>query len=74
MLIKLAILVLLPQSGETISGESTQKLYIPLQFWFCRNIGSSLPLISLPHQDVKINIEFRNLNELVKSFSISYYN
>jgi hypothetical protein len=59
------------RAGETISGESKQKLYIPLQFWFCRSIGSSIPLISLPHQDVKINIEFRNLNELVKSSAAS---
>ena len=57
------------QPGEIISGESTQKLYIPLQFWFCRSIGSSIPLISLPHQDIKINIEFRSLNELTKADS-----
>ena len=44
-------------------------MYIPLHFWFCKKIGSSLPLISLPHQDVKININFRNLNELTKADS-----
>ena len=34
-------------------------LYIPLQFWFCRNPGLALPLIALQYHEVKINIEFR---------------
>jgi hypothetical protein len=35
-------------------------LYIPLQFWFCRSSGSTLPLISLQYCDVKINVEFQD--------------
>jgi hypothetical protein len=31
-------------------------LYIPLQFWFNRNIGLALPLIALQYHDVKINV------------------
>jgi hypothetical protein len=34
-------------------------LYIPLQFWFCRNPGLALPLIALQYHEVKINLEFR---------------
>jgi hypothetical protein len=33
------------------------KVYIPLEFWFCRNIGLALPLIALQYHEVKINIE-----------------
>ena len=33
-------------------------LYIPLEFWFCRNIGLALPLIALQYHEVKIKIEF----------------
>jgi len=33
-------------------------LYIPLQFWFCRNPGLALPLIALQYHEVKINVEF----------------
>ena len=33
-------------------------LYVPLEFWFCRNIGLALPLIALQYHEVKINIEF----------------
>jgi hypothetical protein len=34
------------------------KRYVPLEFWFCRNIGLALPLIALQYHEVKINIEF----------------
>lgn len=39
-------------------------LYIPLQFWFNRNIGLSLPLISLQYSKVRIIVAFRNFDEL----------
>ena len=39
--------------------------YIPLQFWYCRSPGMSLPLIALQYHEVKINLEFRDLSELV---------
>ena len=35
-------------------------LYIPLQFWFCRNPGLALPLIALQYHEVKINLEFND--------------
>ena len=37
-------------------------LYVPLQFWFCRNPGLALPLIALQYHEVKINIEFNGLD------------
>jgi hypothetical protein len=40
------------------------KLYIPLQFWFCRNPGLALPLIALQYHEVKINIQFQELSKL----------
>jgi hypothetical protein len=33
-------------------------LYIPLEFWFCRNVGLALPLIALQYHEVKINLNF----------------
>ena len=38
-------------------------LYIPLEFWFCRNPGLALPLIALQYHEVKINIELRPMDE-----------
>jgi hypothetical protein len=38
-------------------------LYVPLQFWFCRNPGLALPLIALQYHEVKINLDFRPIGE-----------
>ena len=38
------------------------KIYIPLEFWFCRNIGLALPLIALQYHEVKINIEIETFD------------
>jgi len=38
---------------------SAATLYIPLQFWFNRNPGLSLPLIALQYHEVKLDFEFR---------------
>ena len=38
-------------------------LYIPLQFWFCRNAGLALPLIALQYHEVKFNIAFKQLTQ-----------
>jgi hypothetical protein len=40
-------------------------VYVPLEFWFCRNIGLALPLIALQYHEVKVNIEFASTTDLV---------
>lgn len=39
-------------------------LFIPLQFWFCRNYGLALPLIALQYHDVRLHVEFEELDKL----------
>jgi len=41
------------------------QLYVPLQFWFCRNYGLALPLIALQYHDVRLNFEFEEIDKLV---------
>lgn len=36
-------------------------LYIPLQFWFCRNPGLAIPLIALQYHEVRVNVQFQTL-------------
>tara|TARA_B000000475_G_scaffold257345_1_gene238508 strand:- start:2622 stop:3926 length:1305 start_codon:yes stop_codon:yes gene_type:complete len=58
------------QTGyQTMVGADTDmtsfkdtKLYIPFEFWFCRNIGLALPLIALQYHEVKVNIEIETFN------------
>jgi hypothetical protein len=52
----------LTQYTLTGTTEAVQ-LYVPLQFWFCRNPGLALPLIALQYHEVQINIEFRTFAE-----------
>ena len=56
-------------SSATKSG---LRLYVPLQFWFCRNAGLALPLIALQYHEVKFNIEFAALADLIDSTNNDY--
>lgn len=38
-------------------------LYVPLQFWFCRNNGLALPLIALQYHEVRMNFFFRSFEQ-----------
>jgi len=49
---------------NTDSQPGPLNLYIPLQFWFNRNIGLALPLISLQYSKVRIIVAFRDFNQL----------
>ena len=40
------------------------KLYIPLNFWFTKNNGLALPIVSLSKHDVKLNINLRETDKL----------
>ena len=51
------------------ANSTATRVYIPLQFWFCRNPGLALPLIALQYHEVKINIEFQQLSKLGKNSS-----
>jgi len=55
--------------GSTTSavscGGRPNILYIPLQFWFCRNPGLALPLIALQYHEVRINVTLSPATDLV---------
>ena len=44
-------------------------LYVPFQFWFCRNPGLALPLIALQYHEVKINLDIRPIDECLWAVS-----
>lgn len=49
-------------------------ILLPLQFWFCRNLGSSFPLIASQHNDFIIKVKFRKLNNCATIENIVGYN
>tara|TARA_B100000900_G_scaffold104067_1_gene86313 strand:- start:2760 stop:4343 length:1584 start_codon:yes stop_codon:yes gene_type:complete len=48
-------------SGHITDGH----IFIPLNFWFCRNPGLALPLIALQYHEVKIHINFEHERRLL---------
>ena len=53
-------------SGGDLKSKS---LYVPLEFWFCRNIGLALPLIGLQYHEVKVNIQFEEATNVLNTGS-----
>lgn len=45
------------------SSSQAHNLYIPLPFWFCKEINQALPLISLQYHDIRVDIEFRPFDD-----------
>ena len=51
-------------SAEARSCTPQFTLFIPLQFWFNRHSGLSLPLIALQYHDIRLTVEFNQLQNL----------
>ena len=47
--------------------KNVTSLFIPLEFWFCRNIGLALPLIALQYHEVKLKLEFESMDNCIFS-------
>jgi hypothetical protein len=43
------------------STKDKYTLYVPLQFWFCRNPSLAIPILCLHHSEIKINLELNDL-------------
>ena len=47
------------------NSKGNTKILVPLSFWFNKDSGSSLPLVSLQYSDVIITIELNQINKLI---------
>ena len=54
-------------SPINLSNDDALNLYVPLQFWFCNNIGLALPLVALQGATVRLSFLFRQAQELIIS-------
>lgn len=53
--------------NEVINTPNAIKLFIPLDFWFCKDISQALPLIALQFHDVKVKVTFRNIKNIINA-------
>lgn len=56
-------------SNKTVNDQSM--VIIPLNFWFCRHIGLSLPLISIQYHDIILKIEWGKNSDINRDASDS---
>jgi len=52
---------------QVTASSQKQRLYIPLDFWFNRNLCMALPMVALQFHSVTIKIKFRNWTDLVRA-------
>ena len=55
----------LPVNTSALGGLNGTVLNLPLPLFYTRDSGVALPTAALPYNDMKVTINFRNLNQLV---------
>ena len=56
-------------ADKDITTNKSTTLYIPFEFWFCRNVGLALPLIALQYHEVKINVIWKEPLEIAGNYN-----
>ena len=59
------------EGNENITTPSAIKMFIPIDFWFCKDVSQSLPLIALQFHDVKIKATFRGIKNIINSQNLT---
>ena len=54
------------------NGKKSYELTIPINFWFTRESGLFLPLISIYHHDIIIEVEFNQISDLYQQKPTNY--
>jgi hypothetical protein len=59
------------QMLDDMISTTDDTLYIPLQFWFCRNPGLAIPLIALQYSECRLIIQFKDASKVYGGAGIS---
>ena len=60
-------------NGTGLENDKFTKMFIPLNFFFCRNYSVALPLIALKFNDIKLLITLKDKNKLYKKTNHSNF-
>jgi hypothetical protein len=55
------------------SSEPGSRIFVPLQFWFCRNPGLAIPIIALQYHEIRIKITFEKFQKLIVGVTDGVY-
>jgi hypothetical protein len=53
--------------GAANASSNPITIFVPLQFWFCRNVGLALPLIALQYHEVKVILDWTSARAFTTS-------
>ena len=56
-----------------VASEPGSRLFVPLQFWFCRNPGLAIPLIALQYHEIRLKLSFEKFENLIVAVKDSNY-
>jgi len=59
------------QMLDDMISNTNDTLYIPLQFWFCRNPGLAIPLVALQYSECYLTINFKDKSKVYGNSGIS---
>ena len=62
-----------PWEPYDVSSEPGSRLFIPLQFWFCRNPGLAIPIIALQFHEIRLKINFEKFENLIVAVNGNTY-
>ena len=48
-------------------------LRIPLLFWFCRDVGLSLPILKIQERKIRLSVKFREISDVLSVYSSGSY-
>jgi len=48
-----------------VAAAPGSRLFVPLQFWFCRNPGLAIPLVALQYHEIRVKITFEKFQNLL---------
>ena len=60
------VVVAMSDGFNQVDPLAARTVYVPLHFWFCKEISQSLPMNALLYHDVRIVVEFRELAEVAR--------
>lgn len=62
------------RNTDNFIHEKNRIVYIPIPFYFTKNTGLALPLLALNNSNITIDIEFRNLEDIIKVDNFNFIN
>lgn len=62
-----------PISFGSSSFTNSMTLFLPLNFWFCRNVGHALPIVALYYEDVILRVKWADFSKCYISNNGSKY-